>query len=192
MSVVACVSAPCSILFCYARDRAVPFSNVWSKVDPRTKSPVLAVWGVALGAFLLGLPILGSHTAFSAVLSLSTISLSIVYVTPITARVSWGRAYFTPGPFNLGKWAYPVGVVATIWMLFAAVVFCLPVESPPSPDNLNYASVAFLGTTAISLVMFYFPKYGAYKWFKGPVHTVDEEGPDMEVEIGNKDVYAGV
>jgi amino acid transporter len=69
----------CRILFCYSRDRAVPFSNLWLKVEPRTKSPIFAVWGVALAAFCLGLPMLGSYTAFNAILSLSTISLVIVY-----------------------------------------------------------------------------------------------------------------
>jgi amino acid transporter len=69
----------CRILFCYSRDRAVPFSSLWLKVEPRTKSPIFAVWGVALAAFCLGLPMLGSYTAFNAILSLSTISLVIVY-----------------------------------------------------------------------------------------------------------------
>lgn len=162
------------ILFCYSRDRAVPFSSVWVRVDPWTKSPVLAVWGVAVAAFCLGLPMLGSVTAFNAILSLSTISLLIIYVTPITARITWGRQYFTPGPFNLGRWAYPVGWVSTLWMIFAAVVFCLPTKMPVDADNLNYAAVAFLSTCAISIAMFCFPKYGAYRWFTGPWHTVDD------------------
>lgn len=72
------ISAVCRILFCYSRDRAVPLSWLWQKVDPITQSPIFAIWGVALGAFLLGLPMLGSYTAFNAIMSLSTISLVIV------------------------------------------------------------------------------------------------------------------
>lgn len=142
----------------------MPLSSLWVKVDPWTKSPTVAVWGVAVAAFCLGLPMLGSETAFNAILSLSTISLVIIYVTPIVARITWGRKYFRPGPFNLGVWAYPLGAVSTLWMLFATVVFCLPTEMPVSAENLNYASVAFMGTVAISCLMFFFPKYGAYKW----------------------------
>jgi amino acid transporter len=89
---------------------------------------------------------LGSETAFNAILSLSTISLVIIYVTPIIARITWGRSLFRPGPFSLGVWAYPLGIISTLWMLFATVVFCLPTEMPVSADNLNYASVAFIGT----------------------------------------------
>lgn len=164
-----------SILFCYSRDRAVPLSRLWVKVDPWTQSPTVAVWGVAIAAFCLGLPMLGSVTAFNAILSLSTISLIVIYVTPITARCTWGRNYFRPGPFSLGVWAYPLGAVSTIWMLFSTVVFCLPTTMPVSVENLNYASVAFLGTCTISLAMYFFPVVGAYSWFTGPAHTVDED-----------------
>jgi amino acid transporter len=132
---------------------------------------------------------LGSVTAFNAVLSLSTISLVIIYVTPITARCTWGRKYFTPGPFNLGVWAYPLGAISTLWMLFSTVVFCLPTQMPPSAENLNYASVAFIGTCIFSLSMFFFPKYGAYKWFNGPAHTVDEDSAhNLDGMVPSKDV----
>jgi amino acid transporter len=116
---------------------------------------------------------LGSHTALNAVLSLSTIALVVCYVSPTLARITWGRRRFTPGPFNLGKWAYPIGGLACSWALFSAVVFCLPTEKPVTVDNLNYAAVAFLGTLGISLVWFYCPGIGAYRWFEGPFREVD-------------------
>lgn len=181
------------ILFCYSRDRAVPLSSLWLKVEPRTKSPIAAVWGVALAAFCLGLPMLGSYTAFNAILSLSTISLIIVYVSPITARITWGRNHFTPGPFNLGVWTYPIGAISTLWALFSTVVFCLPIEMPVNTDNLNYAAAAFIGTCTISIGMFYFPVFGAYKWFKGPAHTVDDDSAHDKYEVaeGGKQVAGG-
>eukprot|EP00775_Hariotina_reticulata_P000773 gene773-1085_t len=162
------------ILFCYARDRAVPLSSWWIKVDKGTKAPIAAVWGVATGAFCLGLPMLGSFTAFSAILSLSTVTLIVVYVSPTTARITWGRKKFTPGPFNLGIWAYPIGAAATLFALFCAVIFSLPTAMPVDAENLNYAAMLFIGTCVVSTITFYFPKYGAYKWFKGPVHEVDD------------------
>lgn len=117
--------------------RRLPVLLPSPQVDPFSKSPLAAIWGVAVGAFLLGLPMLGSYTAFNAILSLSTISLIVVYVTPITARISWGRRHFTPGPFNLGVWAYPLGVVSTLWAIAAAVIFCLPTAMPVDAENLK-------------------------------------------------------
>lgn len=60
-------------------------------------------------AIALGLPILGSETAFAAILSLSTVSLIVAYAAPILVRVTVGRKRFVPGPFSLGAWAYPIG-----------------------------------------------------------------------------------
>lgn len=65
-------------------------------------------------------------------------------------------------------------------MIFATVVFCLPTEMPPTPDNMNYASIAFGATCAASTATFFFPRYGAYKWFKGPAHTVDDDSAHVE------------
>jgi hypothetical protein len=73
-----------------------------------------------------------------------------------------------------GIWAYPIGAAATLFALFCAVIFSLPTAMPVDAENLNYAAMLFIGTVVISTVTFYFPKYGAYKWFKGPVHEVDD------------------
>jgi hypothetical protein len=53
-------------------------------------------------------------------------------------------------------------------------------------DNLNYAAVAFGGTLAISLIYFYFPGVGAYRWFKGPYREVDVV-VDLEGSVGSKE-----
>lgn len=60
-------------------------------------------------ALMLGLPILGSETAFSAILSLSTISLMVAYSAPVLLRITIGAKRFEPGPFCLGRWAVPIG-----------------------------------------------------------------------------------
>lgn len=171
------------IMFCYSRDHAVPFSRVWQKVDKRTRTPQYALWAVCFCALLLGLPMLGSETAFNAILSLSTISLIVAYVAPIALRITIGAKYFEPGPFHLGKWAYPIGAVATFWACFATVIFSLPTELPVDAENLNYASVALVGTFLLSNLWFWCPVIGAHKWFTGPYRTIDDEGDSvMEIE----------
>ena len=46
------------ILFAYSRDRAVPLSWLWFRVEPRTGLPVTSVWGTVIIAIILGLGIL--------------------------------------------------------------------------------------------------------------------------------------
>ena len=61
-----------------------------------------AVWGVALGAFLLGLPLLGGVTAFLATTSIATAGLAAAYGTPILLRLMLA-ADIEPGPYSLGR-----------------------------------------------------------------------------------------
>lgn len=172
------------ILFCYSRDKAVPLPHLWVIVDKRTRTPQPALWCVCTLALCLGLPMLGSDTAFNAILSLSTISLIVAYTSPIAIRITFGAKRFEAGKFNLGKWAYPIGIISCVWAVIATVTFCLPTEMPVNSENLNYASVALCGTFLISNIMFFFPKYGAYKWFRGPAKTVDVEDSVMDLDSG--------
>ena len=49
---------------------------------------------------------------------------------------------FQPGPWNLGRWSRPIGIVATIWVVFITIVFLLPQVTPINAANFNYAPVA--------------------------------------------------
>ena len=42
------------MLWAFSRDGAVPGSSIWHKVDPKTKIPRNAVWGMVFFAMLLG------------------------------------------------------------------------------------------------------------------------------------------
>lgn len=55
----------------FARDRGTPFSRILSKVDPRTRVPVVAVAAVVIFSMLLTLIYVGSATAFNDVVSLT-------------------------------------------------------------------------------------------------------------------------
>lgn len=71
--------AACRICFAYGRDKLLPFPDWWGTFNYRLRTPVNAVWGVALICLLLGLPMIGSTVAFESLLSLSTIALFILY-----------------------------------------------------------------------------------------------------------------
>ncbi len=65
-----CTVTATRVIFAYSRDGALPFSRLWSKVDPRTKTPVLATWGVLAVAALLGLLMFASPYAINAVFTI--------------------------------------------------------------------------------------------------------------------------
>ncbi|MEW5314313.1 MAG: hypothetical protein WDW38_005821 [Sanguina aurantia] len=171
------------IMYAYSRDKAVPGYQLWRQFNSYTQSPVYAVWGACFAAFLLGLIMLGSSTAFQGILSLSTIALNIAYVAPTFVRITIGRKRFVPGPFCLGWMAYPIGAIACCYVAVLTVIFSLPLQYPALPTNLNYAGVALLSTLGICLIWFWFPVYGAYAWFEGPVRTTEDSLSEVSGSI---------
>ena len=65
-----CTVTATRVIFAYSRDGALPGSRLWSKIDKRTKTPVLATWGVLTISALLGLLMFASPAAIGAVFSL--------------------------------------------------------------------------------------------------------------------------
>ncbi|MBV1946181.1 amino acid permease [Streptomyces sp. BV129] len=140
---MASVTANSRMIYAFSRDGALPFSRVWHTVSPRTRTPVAAVWLAALGALALGLPYLINSTAYAAVTSIAVIGLYIAYVIPTLLRVRKGAA-FERGPWHLGRWSVPVGVVSVVWVVLITVLFMLPQVSPVTWETFNYAPVAVL------------------------------------------------
>jgi choline transport protein len=66
----------------FARDRGTPFSSFVSRVDPRTRVPLIAVGVVTLCACLLTLIYVGSDTAFNDLLSLTITGFYGSYFLP--------------------------------------------------------------------------------------------------------------
>ncbi|GBF99453.1 amino-acid permease [Raphidocelis subcapitata] len=87
----------------------------------------------------------------------------------------WVRGAEAPRPPTAPQQARGQPAIATVWAIVATVIFCLPTELPVDGENLNYASVLLVGTFLMSNVWFFFPKYGAYKWFTGPARTIDDD-----------------
>lgn len=63
----------------------------------------LAVWGVTLATFLMGLPLIEGVSAFSTCSSIATAGLCIDYAMPIGCRLLFAGDSFEPGPFSMGR-----------------------------------------------------------------------------------------
>ncbi|MFE6183311.1 amino acid permease [Streptomyces sp. NPDC056465] len=140
---MASVTANSRMIYAFSRDGALPFSRVWHTVSPRTRTPVAAVWLAALGALALGLPYLINVTAYAAVTSIAVIGLYIAYVIPTLLRLLRGDD-FVRGPWHLGRWSRPIGIVAVAWVGVITVLFMLPQVSPVTWESFNYAPLAVL------------------------------------------------
>jgi amino acid transporter len=177
---MASVTANSRMIYAFSRDGALPASSVWHRINPRTRTPTNAIWLAAGGAFLLGLPYLWNATAYAAVTSIAVIGLYIAYVLPTLLRLKQGDA-FVPGPWSLGKWSRPIGIVAVIWVAFITVLFMLPTVGPVTRKNFNYTPIAVLAVLGFAGIWWL---VSARKWFTGPkVQGSVEELAAVEHEL---------
>src|SRR6202521_2010172 len=123
------VTAISRMIYAFSRDGAVPGSQFWHRINPRTRTPTNSIWFAAVGAFIRGLPYLYSPVAYYAVTSIAVIGLYIAYGIPILLRLLAGER-FQRGPWHLGRWSYIVGWIAVIWIAFIAILFVLPQLTP--------------------------------------------------------------
>jgi amino acid transporter len=122
------VSSMARMWFAFARDGGMPGSRRIATVDPRTGAPIAAILVTCSLAVLVSL----YAAAFTVLTSASTITLYLAYGIPIFLNLRnrlRGRGEFgTPqtAPWNLGRKATFVNLVAVAWILFITVVFALP------------------------------------------------------------------
>ena len=119
--------------------------------------------------------VIGSTVAFSAITATATISTNFSYLIPIVARQTVGRKTFVPAKWNLGKLSMPLAIIATLYILFLFSVLLLPQLYPVDSETLNYAPICIGIISIVSLVGWFFPRWGAMYWFKGPVKTITEQ-----------------
>jgi amino acid permease (GABA permease) len=175
------VTANSRMIYAFSRDGAMPGSNFWHRINPRTRTPTNSIWFAAVGAFILGLPYLYSVVAYFAVTSIAVIGLYIAYGLPILLRLRAGSS-FVPGPWQLGRWSRPVGIIAVAWIVFIAILFCLPQAAPGNNfTTFNYAPVA------VGVVLLFSGGWwliSAKNWFKGPkVQGSADELARIEAEL---------
>jgi amino acid transporter len=175
------VTANSRMIYAFSRDGAVPGSQFWHRINPRTRTPTNSIWFAAVGAFLLALPYLWNPVAYAAVTSIAVIGLYIAYGIPILLRRIAGDS-FQPGPWQLGRWSAPIGWIAVIWIAFISILFILPQTAPGNTlATFNYAPVA------VGVVLIYAGGYwflSAKNWFKGPkVQGSADELAKIESEL---------
>src|ERR1700722_5741050 len=158
------VTANSRMIYAFSRDGALPGSAVWHRVNKRTRTPTNAIWLAAVGALILGLPYLWNSAAYAAVTSIATIGLYIAYVTPTFLRLRQGDN-FQRGPWHLGRWSKPIGIIACIWVVFITILFILPTASPITVGDFNYTIVALAVVIGYAGI---FWMVSARKWFTGP------------------------
>jgi len=159
-------------IFAFSRDRLLPLSSVWIKVNPLTGTPLYAVWISVFFCIAINLIGLGSYAAIAGVFNICAIALDWSYIIPILCKMFSSK--FVPGPWHMGKAGLYVNAWACIWTLFVTIIFLLPTVRPVTADNMNYACVFLVFILLASAVYWY---AGGRTWYTGPLVETEAEIP---------------
>ena len=174
------VTANSRMIYAFSRDGALPGSNLWHKVNKRTRTPTNAIWLAAGGALILGLPYLWNSAAYAAVTSIAVIGLYVAYVAPTYLRLRQGDN-FKRGPWHLGRWSYVIGWIAVTWVVIIFFLFMLPPRARSAGATSTTRVIAVLVVIGFAGISWLF---SAKKWFTGPkVQGTPEELAAIEHEL---------
>ncbi|CAJ2507096.1 Uu.00g082820.m01.CDS01 [Anthostomella pinea] len=163
---IGCTTASSRCVYAFARDGAIPGSNLWKKVNPKLDVPVNAMMLCMVVEIILGLIYFGSTAAFNAFSGVGVIALTTSYATPIVVSMMEGRKTVRTASFHLGALGWFCNIVAISWSLLVIPLFCMPSTVPVvDPTTMNYASVVFVAFTLISLA--WYVAWGR-KYYTGP------------------------
>ncbi len=156
------------LAFSYARDGAVPGSRWVSKVSSRFHTPVNALLIGALVPVAATLmvnitPAHDVHIGFitypakvNALVALVSFGVSGIYLsflmTVIGAVVARRRGWVPEGPYQLGRWGWPVTIVAAVYLGVMLVNIVIPtgLTSPRGAlFNLDWVTVSVMVLIAV-------------------------------------------
>jgi amino acid transporter len=104
------------MMYAFARDGGIPgASRFLRQVNPKHRTPGNAIWVGAILCLALGLVCGADGNAYLVLASGCAVFLYVSYVMPIGAGIlAEGKRWTKKGPFHLGAWSRPVGVLAVL------------------------------------------------------------------------------
>ncbi|KAI9646362.1 hypothetical protein NHQ30_004352 [Ciborinia camelliae] len=205
------------VVYAYSRDGALPGSHWLKQVNSHTKAPIYAVWFVLILGALLGLLVFASPVAIGAIFSMGAIAQYIAFIFPIALKIFSAKGRFRPGilltpslnfhfpplhpqshndqltwrappgPWNLGRFSTPIGLVAVFWVALIIPILCFPSVTGPHLNalNMNYACLIYGGVMCLALGWY---AVSARTWFRGPKinveHLIHGDGAGVGTGVG--------
>jgi amino acid transporter len=162
---LATVTSASRMIFAFSRDGGLPLISKWvSKVSPRFRTPVAAIWTGAVLEFLFvwmaQTVSIGGTNIYTIVVNATLIFLFLSFTVPIAlgffaiGTAKWPKM----GPWDIGIPLYRLFAVLSV--LCMALIIYIAVQ-PPN-DKVLWITLVFLVLTAIVWVVF------ENKRFQGP------------------------
>ncbi|KAI0428385.1 amino acid permease-domain-containing protein [Xylaria sp. FL1042] len=176
-----CMVAASRVCFAYARDDCFGvLSKPLKRVNKHTKTPVNAVWFNTTVGILLLLLIFGG-SAIDAIFSIGAIAAFIAFSIPISIKIAVVRNKFRRGPWHLGPFSLPIGILGCSFVVVITPFFNFPSVNGAdlTPALMNWTSLVY-GAPMLFVIIWFF--VDAHKWFKGPKINISHHMHNIEIE----------
>lgn len=167
-----CMVAASRVCFAYARDDCFgALSRPLKKVNRRTQTPVNAVWFNTTIGLILNLLIFGG-VAIGAIFSIGAIAAYIAFTVPITIKTFFVGNNFRRGPWHLGWFSLPAGILSTSFVLVMMPLLCFPTVRGEdlTLELMNWTSLVY-GAPMLFVITWFF--VDAKNWFTGPKINIE-------------------
>ncbi|KAH6707652.1 amino acid/polyamine transporter I [Leptodontidium sp. MPI-SDFR-AT-0119] len=159
------------MLWAFARDNGVPFSNQLGRVHESSALPLYSILVCTITSLLLALINIGSSAAFNAIVSITTASFFTSYAIP-TAMLLHKRLRNDPvkdnihwGPWKMGPILGPVvNVCALIYSVIAMFFSFWPSTATVTLQTMNWSALIWGGVIIFSVVFYVVRGRHNYKW----------------------------
>jgi urea carboxylase system permease len=153
------------LMFAMGRDGCLPFSKSLSKVSSKTQTPVLATLLCGLGAIIILAMNVQFPKVFELVTSIAILWANLAYWIVVAVQlknrfISARSGVKTEARFNLGKWGFPVNILALIWSSFMVINVSWPRTSTYGLEWYNqYAAWIYTaGLICLGVFIFYYKR----------------------------------
>jgi urea carboxylase system permease len=151
------------LTFAMGRDGFLPFSKSLSEVSPKTRTPVLATLLCGLGAIIILAMNLQFPKVFELVTSIAILWANLAYWIVVAVQLknrfmSARSGIKTDARFNLGKWGFPVNILALVWSSFMVINVSWPRTATYGFEWYNqYAAWIYtVGLICVGVFIYYF------------------------------------
>lgn len=128
----------------FSRDRGLPGSRYWAKINTRTGAPVNAHIMSCAWCAVIGCIYMGSTTAYNSLVIGCILFLLLSYLVPVVFLLIKGRDNIPHGPFWMGKIGFACNLVLIFWAVFTTIFYSFPAVMPVTAGNMNYVSVVIV------------------------------------------------
>jgi urea carboxylase system permease len=153
------------LMFAMGRDGCLPFSKSLSEVSSKTHIPILATLVCGLGAIIILAMNIQFPKVFELITSISILWANLAYWIVVALQlknrfISARSGVDVDARFNLGKWGFPVNILALIWSSFMVINVSWPRTATYGTEwyHRYSASIYTAGLICVGVLIYYYKR----------------------------------